>query len=165
MFWPALNARANRIRQHLREALHLRCGVGRVDEAGAPDGGLESGHSYLLPRAAAPKYLWWFTLQSGRTRQNASSFRVQRYDHSGKIGKRSATRNARCFSDSGSAVSRAQHSNEGPFDRICCQQLTSDRLSAIRIRAGSPLCEDRPDRTMLVGAGLVNGRWLAEVGP
>ena len=45
---PALDARPDRIRQHLREALHLGRGVGRVDEAGAVDDGLESGHSETI---------------------------------------------------------------------------------------------------------------------
>src|ERR1022692_653952 len=41
---PALNPDLDRIRQHLREALHLGRGIGRVDEASAADDGLESGH-------------------------------------------------------------------------------------------------------------------------
>ena len=41
---PALKARADRIRQYLREALHFGRSVWRVDEAGAFEDGLEPGH-------------------------------------------------------------------------------------------------------------------------
>src|ERR1035438_8984087 len=41
---PALNARPDRIRQHLREALHFRRGVRGINESSAFDDGLEFGH-------------------------------------------------------------------------------------------------------------------------
>ena len=44
---PTLNARTDRIRKHLREALHFRGGVGRVHKASAFDDGLKPGHDYF----------------------------------------------------------------------------------------------------------------------
>ena len=44
MFCPSLNARPGGIRQYLYEALHLGRRVGRIDETGTLDDGLEFGH-------------------------------------------------------------------------------------------------------------------------
>jgi hypothetical protein len=41
-----LDASPYRIRQNLREALHLGAGVGGVNESGTLDDGLESRHGY-----------------------------------------------------------------------------------------------------------------------
>ncbi len=41
---PALDARADQVRQYLRKALHLLGGIRGVSEPGAADYGLEAGH-------------------------------------------------------------------------------------------------------------------------
>src|SRR5579883_649589 len=58
-----LDAGPDRIRQHLRESLHLIRGVGGVDEAGPPNDCLESGHGHLrrdaiLRLMPIPRYNW-----------------------------------------------------------------------------------------------------------
>src|ERR1039458_6645229 len=52
-----LNARADRVRQHLGEALHLGRSVGRVDETGPRDNSLKPGHDCApcLPGARKTK--------------------------------------------------------------------------------------------------------------
>src|ERR1039458_7697928 len=53
----ALDACPDRIRQNLREALHLGRGVGRIDEAGTLEDGLESGHKLLwVNRVSSNRY-------------------------------------------------------------------------------------------------------------